>query len=215
MLKSALFSVLLLAGVLQRTPIQLIDNERVTVWDAGWPKGTYTDVSPTMYDQVAVELSDSMMRITSADGKSQTSTLKSGQASFIKKGTVRKEEALSDPARHAILIDVKEPVVTPLENKSGFPKAMPREGAKKVIENARVIVWDYSWTMGKPTPMHFHDKDVVVIYLNNGDLKSTTPDGASVINSYSFGQAKFNARNRTHSEELVKGSQRAIIVELK
>jgi hypothetical protein len=215
MVKSALISLLLLAGVLQQAPTQLIDNERVTVWDAKWSKGTATAAGPNKYDQVAVELSDSTMRITAADGKSQTSLLKFGQVSFIEKGTVRKEEGSSDLPRHAILIDIKEPAVTPLENKSGFPNAMPREGAKKVVENARVIVWDYSWTMGKPTPMHFHDKDVVVIYLNNGDLKSTTPDGASVINSYIVGQAKFNARNRTHSEELVKGSQRAIIVELK
>ena len=30
-----------------------------------------------------------------------------------------------------------------------------------------------------PTPVHFHDKDVVVVYLEDGSLRSTTPDGQS------------------------------------
>ena len=81
--------------------------------------------------------------------------------------------------------------------------------------DSRVRVWDFSWTSGKPTATHFHDKDVVVVYLDNGDLSSTTLDGNTVVNSYVFGQAKFNPRDRTHSELLVKGSQRVIAIELK
>jgi len=26
------------------------------------------------------------------------------------------------------------------------------------------IVWRYRWNLGEPTPVHFHDKDVVVVY---------------------------------------------------
>jgi len=54
-----------------------------------------------------------------------------------------------------------------------------------------------------------------VVYLGNGDLSSTTPEGKTTVNSYAFGQTKFNPRDRTHSELLVKGSQRVIAVELK
>ncbi len=63
--------------------------------------------------------------------------------------------------------------------------------------------------------MHFHDKELVVTYLKDGSLKSTTPAGESVVNDYTFGTVKFNLANRTHTEMLVKGSQRAIIVEFK
>jgi hypothetical protein len=76
-------------------------------------------------------------------------------------------------------------------------------------------VWDYSWTPGVATPMHFHDKEVVVTYLKDGSLKSTTPAGEVVVNDYTFGTVKFNLANRTHTETLVKGSQRAIITEFK
>jgi hypothetical protein len=35
--------------------------------------------------------------------------------------------------------------VPPIENKSGYPLGFPRPGSKKLLENARVIVWDYTW----------------------------------------------------------------------
>lgn len=114
-----------------------------------------------------------------------------------------------------IVIEIKDHAADPLPNKSGYPNAFPRPGSKKLFETPKVIVWDYTWTPGEATPMHFHDKDVVVTYLKDGSLKSTTPDGKSTVNDYTFGTVKFNNRDRTHSETLAKGSQRAIIVEFK
>jgi hypothetical protein len=118
------------------------------------------------------------------------------------------------PAK-AVVITLKDKAVAPIKNTSGYPNAFPRPGNIKVYEDARVIVWDYTWTLGKPTPMHFHDKDVVVIYLDNGTLKSTTPDGKSVTNKRSPGDTFFNPRDRTHTETLIDGKLRAIITELK
>src|ERR1700691_2425345 len=115
----------------------------------------------------------------------------------------------------SIMIDVKDHPVAPIANTSGYPLAFPRPGSKKILENARVIVWDYTWTPGVATPMHFHDKDTVVVFLDEGDLSSTTPDGKVVVNSYTFGAVGFTLRDRTHTETLVRGKQRAIITELK
>ena len=132
-----------------------------------------------------------------------------GEVVFVRKGA----KAAIGP--HTILIDLKDVSVAPVQNKTPYPLAFPREGVKKVLENNRVLVWDYTWTPGKPTAMHFHDKEVVVVYVANGELKSTTPDGKSDVNPISFGLTRFNAPNRSHTEELVKGSARAIIVEFK
>ena len=127
--------------------------------------------------------------------------------------------AFSQPGHAApadsIVIELKDHAVPPLANTSGRPAAFPRLHAKKLIENDKVVVWDYTWTTGVPTPMHFHDKDAIVVYLENGGLKSTTADGQSVVNELSRGLIKFNARDRVHSEELVRGKSRAIITELK
>jgi hypothetical protein len=133
----------------------------------------------------------------------------SGGASFVPRNTPPKI------TERSIVIDLKDHSLTPIANTSGYPLAFPRPGSKKILENARVIVWDYTWTPGVATPMHFHDKDVVVVYLEDGDLKSTTPDGKDTVNSYQFGTARFNARDRAHTETLVRGKQHAIITELK
>jgi hypothetical protein len=84
-----------------------------------------------------------------------------------------------------------------------------------LFENKRVAAWDYTWMPGKPTPVHFHARDAIVVYLADGAVKSTTLDGRSAVSQISFGLTKFGVRNRVHSEELVSGKVRAIIVELK
>jgi hypothetical protein len=189
---------------------QLIDNERVTVWDATWPKGKAIPAYRTVDDMVTVELSDAAYQ-----SDKNTVSVKLGQAAFIKSGTSGLETGTSDTPRHVIAIDLKNARVAPMENKSGYPDAFPREGIKKVLDNDRVTIWDYSWTFGKPTPMHFHAKDVVTIYVSTGEIRSTALDGTVTVNSVTPGLARFNLRNRTHTEELIKGAGRAIIVELK
>jgi predicted metal-dependent enzyme (double-stranded beta helix superfamily) len=195
--------------------MQLIDNNRVTVWEATWAKGKTTPMHRHRYDMVDIELADATSKLTAQQGAVTNASLRVGQVSFVRKGGTHMMEGTSDTPRHAILIDLKDVVMPPLVNRSGYADAFPREGAKKLLDNDRVVVWDYAWTPGKPTVMHFHDKDVVVVYLGNGDLSSTTPDGKTTVNSYTFGQTKFNPRDRTHSELLVKGAQRVIAVELK
>ena len=168
-------------------PSATIENDRVVVWDIN---GIAT--APAS-DRVVVSL---------AGRSANTATL-------LPKTTEVKING------RFIVIDLKDHPVSPIENTSGYPLAFPRPGVKKIVENDRVIVWDYTWTPDVPTPMHFHDKDVVVVFLEDGDLKSTTPDGKAVVTAYTSGTIRFNARNRTHSETLVRGKQRAIITELK
>lgn len=133
----------------------------------------------------------------------------SGKAAFVPKGSAPKIEGRS------LIIDLKDHPVAPIANPTKYPLGFPRPGSKKLLENDRVIVWDYTWEPGVPTPMHFHDKDVVVWFLEDGDLKSTTPEGKDTVNQYTSGTVRFNQRDRTHTETLIKGKQRAIITELK
>jgi hypothetical protein len=56
---------------------------------------------------------------------------------------------------------------------------------------------------------------LVVVYRFEGSLKSTTPDGQSVVNDYKFGSIRFNKGDRVHFETLVKGQQSAMMIELK
>jgi hypothetical protein len=132
-----------------------------------------------------------------------------GHVAFLNKGSLHKADGTG------ILISLKDFKAEPLVNKSGYPAAFPRPGSKKLFENARVVVWNYSWTPGVATPMHFHDKDVVVYYLADGDLQSTTPSGEKTVNEYRPGMIRFNLRDRTHTETLIRGKQHGIMTELK
>ena len=114
-----------------------------------------------------------------------------------------------------IVISMKDHPAAPIVNNSGYPNAYPREGIIKLLENDRVIVWSYRWTPDKPTVMHFHNTDVVVVYQEDTPLKSITPDGKSILNEYKFADVRFNRGNRTHSEVLVGPSGSAVITELK
>jgi hypothetical protein len=136
-------------------------------------------------------------------------SLTGNTATYLAKNADRKSGG------RVILIALKDHAVTPLSNKTGYQLAFPRPGSKKVLENKRVIIWDYTWTTGVATPMHFHDKDVVVTYFEDGTLKSTTPEGQVVMNPYKVADVRFNSGNRTHTETLVEGKQHAIIVEFK
>ena len=112
-------------------------------------------------------------------------------------------------------IELKDNPVPPIENKTGYPLAFPRPHVKKLLENSRVIVWSYRWNPGEPTPMHFHDKDVVVVYLEDTALTSTTPDGKKTLNDYKAYDIRFNKDDRTHTEMLERGTGRPCMMELK
>jgi hypothetical protein len=179
------------AAVYAQDAKPVIDNERVTVWDlTGEPRPVRT----FDHDVVVMQLTGSHART----------------ASFIPKGGVYKPSGA-----RSLLIELKDQPVAPLENKTGYPLAFPRPHVKKLVENDRVIVWSYRWNPGEPTPMHFHDKDVVVIYVEPTALTSTTPDGAKTLNDYKAFDIRFNKRDRTHTELLERGTGSAMMMELK
>ncbi len=164
----------------------VIDNERVTVWD------TTSSLPPAAHDFVAISLAQP------------------GNAVFGRAG-----DTVGEAGSRTVIVELKDHPVAPIPNNSGYPNAYPRPHIEKILENDRVIVWRYRWNLGEPTPMHFHDKDVVVVYLEDSALKSTEPDGKSVLNEYRSGDIRFNRRDRTHTELLVRDAGSAVITELK
>jgi hypothetical protein len=163
-----------------------LDNEHVTVWD------TTGVMPPVQNDFIAVPLS------------------RKGTAYFGHKG-----DTPGKAGARTVVIELKDHATAPIPNNSGYPLAFPRPRAKKLLENDKVIVWDYVWRPHEPTPMHFHDKDTLVVFAETGALQSTTPDGKSVVNEAKFGDIRFNRGNRTHTELLLRGHARAVITELK
>jgi hypothetical protein len=164
----------------------VLDNDRVTVWD------TTQRLPPAQHDFVAVSL------------------VHKGTAHFGHQG-----EAPGRSGVRTVVVEIKDHALPPIANTSGYPLAFPRPHARKLLENAKVVVWDYVWRPHDPSPMHFHDKDALVVFEATGALQSTTPDGKTTVNENKFGDIRFNRRDRTHTELLLRGRGYAVITELK
>jgi hypothetical protein len=186
MLRIAFAVLALSVAALSQGAEPVLDNDRVTVWDTTQP------LPPAQHDFVAVSLS--------------------------RKGTAHFGHSGSSPGTagvRTVVIELKDHALPPLANTTGYPLAFPRPHARKLLENDKVVVWDYVWRPHEPSPMHFHDKDALVVFEATGALQSTTPDGKSTVNETKFGDIRFNRRDRTHTELLIRGSGHAVITELK
>ena len=173
----------------QENSTKILENERVVVSRIG----AGTNARQLRFPAVLISLADGAVRFI---GANDTSTIlpKTGQA---------------------ILIELKDHFVTPLEAPGGIVRAFPRQGAKQILDNDRVLVWDFTWAKGLKTDLHFHDKDVVLVYLSPGTVRSIPLKGEPTAEPRSFGEARFAPRGRTHVEECIDGPRRDIIVELK
>jgi quercetin dioxygenase-like cupin family protein len=192
---------------------EVLANGRVSVRDTTWRHGS---PRPTNHfqDSVTVFLEGGRLRISKPSGASAVVTRQTGEVVADPKGDPDTREALDAPVR-GIVIDLHDNVVPGLTNTSGYPEAFPRPGAKKVLETARVLVWDFTFAPSQSTPMHFHSRDVVTIYFDEGAVASTTPQGERTVNDHHPGEVRFNPRNRIHTEQLAGGKVHIVAVELK
>jgi len=176
----------------------IIDNPHAAVWELTWTRGVPAAIERTTSNSLWISVAPTP-----------------GTVVYWAKGAERRATQSAGAPVRMVVIDVKDGPPATLENKSGFANAFPRAGSRKILENDRVLVWDYTWTLGQATAMHFHDKDALVVYLKKGAVKSTTPDGKSDVTPRTVGMVAFNARARVHTETLVEGESRAIITEFK
>jgi hypothetical protein len=192
----------------------VIDNNRVTVFDVTLNRGNpWTTPQGTNFAEMF--LVGGKIRTTTPAGNSRTVARKSGEVVYIERGTVATLETISKGPARIIIVELKDLAVPPLPNNSRYPLAFPRPGATKVFENDRIVAWNLTWKLGVPTAVHYHDKDVVIVFRDSGSIKSTQLNGESTVADDEFGTIRFSKSNRIHSEELVKGKEGAIVLELK
>ena len=98
-----------------------------------------------------------------------------------------------------------------------YPPPFPREGISKVFENERMVVWQgVLGIRGEPTKMHRHEFDLVGVFLDDGQVRTQTVDGAVRDGSpFGRGAAVFQPRGVIHTEEVLVDGTRAVGIELK
>jgi uncharacterized protein YjlB len=195
---------------------RLLDNDWGTVWDVTWAPGSSTAMHRHAFDYVGVELTDSRVNSISPDGQRRTIPLKRGASYFLPRGTTHIEELLdSYPARHAVMIDLKDTAAPSFENSSRSPTAFGEGAATKVVDNARVVIWDYTWPTRQGGPSYFFDKNAFIVFLDRGELTSSVAGQKPQTLSVAAGQVLFQTGGEAAAEWSTKGDVRGIIVELK
>ena len=189
------FTIVALPGSADAETQTLFENERVIVWRLAPGDRAKPLVRDGRLPGVVVTLPDGAVRIVDDVN------------------TVTTRDVA--PASGAVLIAIKEHPRDRLETPIGMTPAFPREGARRVIENDSVAVWHVTWTEGLKTPRHFHDKDVVAVYLDAGTVRSMALSGETAATPRLAGDTVFLPRGRAHIEECIDGPRRDIIIELK
>lgn len=197
------------------------ENGRVIVWQGlvGF-KGRPTVMHEHTMDQVAVFFDDGVrVRTTMLDGTTRESATPTqrGAVSFQPKGVIHIEEVLNDGLR-AVAIELKPQNRQTLQEPSGSAAAGPllgRDGATLRLDNARVVIWDDQWPAGRPVPSVVHTRDSVIVPLESGSVRRTMANGTIRVIELAFGDPMFIPRGEVAREDVLKGSPRAIIVELK
>jgi hypothetical protein len=197
---------------------QLIDNPRVTVWEVNWRHGDEQPYHRHRYDMAGVYLRYGPIVVTSLDGKANTgSVFEVPRPYFQPKDITHREEAHSpgQPERLAIMVDLKDSATDMMFIDDPAPSAWPRDGARNVLENPRIRMWDYTWATGAPAVKRVYRSDVVEVVVTGGTVKVTGVNGQAETRVMAPKDARFVARGTFSSEELVSGSPRVIAIELK
>ena len=195
---------------------KLFENQRVAVWDVVWPKGQPSPRHQHGFDQISVTLVGGAVRVTRLDGSSTVNHSQIGSVTPTAKGTIHIEEGLSDVPQRKVMLELKPVAAAAIPPKDGVPGAFPRAGAIKVMEDERVIAWDYTWEPGRPVPRHADYRDAVEVFLTGGTLRATAGGRETRTMQRTAGEAVYvPASADAYTEEAVSGTPRAIILELK
>ena len=197
---------------------QILDNDRVTVWEVNWHHGDTQPVHRHKYDMAGVYLRYGPITVTDLDGKeNKGAEFPVPRPYFQPKGITHKEEAVTPgaPERLAVMIDLKDAVTDMMVIDDPEPSAYPRDGATNVLDNRRVRMWDYTFTAGAAAVKRVYRSDVVEVVVTEGVVKVTGFDGKAETRTLAPKQARYISRGTVQTEQLVSGSPRVIAVELK
>lgn len=190
---------------------QIIDNDRINAWDVYWIKDKPTPLHTHVIDQFSITLQGGLIRVSPAGGpwgKAHMSQI--GSVNFVPAGTTHREEGLSDIPQHKIMLEVKSSQPHPDSHGTS-----PGEGAAKVFENDRLVAWDITWKQGQQVARPRDDLDSVMVFLSGGTV-SSTGDGVPTTTVIKPGKTVYIRHNSPISvENVLAGTPRAIIVELK
>ena len=136
---------------------------------------------------------------------------------FQRRGATHQEEGfggIGAPEMHSIMIDLKDYAPPQRESPTDVQSAFPRKGATQMLKEDRVVIWDMQLEEGQGVPLHVHNTDTVVVFLDGGTIRLTNEDGTVATTTFAYKDVRYWSAGRTHSAVVVNGTPRAILFEL-
>jgi hypothetical protein len=195
---------------------KLLDTDRITVWDIVWPKGQPTAMHRHVYDQVGTYYARGGRLITTPDGTARATITEVGSLSTTRKGTTHIEEGNTDPPLRAVFIELKRETASGLPDAdAGGPAPFPRDGGKPILDDDRVTVWDYVWVSGSEGLRYRPTRETVIVWLGAGKVRTTQHSNATTESDVEAGTMHHLRVGSDETVEVVSGSPRAILFQLK
>ncbi len=197
---------------------QLFDNPRVTVWEVNWRHGDEQPVHRHLYDMAGVYLRFGIITVTALDGTANTGAeFAVPRPYFQVKGITHREEAHAPgtPERLAIMVDLKDAATDMMMIDDPEPSSYPRDGARNVLENPRIRMWDYTYQAKRPAVKRVYRNDVVEVVVTGGTITVTGSTGTPETRVLVEKQARYIRRGTAQTEQGVSGSPRVMAIELK
>ena len=191
---------------------KLLETPKAVVWDIVWPKGQPTAMHRHPHDQVGTYYARGGRVITQVDGTKRENMTEIGSLSTTRKGTTHIEEGATDPPLRAVFIELlqdKGPA-SPAADTS----AVAKSGAKQVLDDDRVTAWDTIWKAGPDALKYRASRDTVIVFLDSAKLR-TTGRGAPSVDDVKAGTMRYLSRDAAETLEVIEGSPRALLFQLK
>jgi hypothetical protein len=196
---------------------QLLETDRLVVWDIVWPEGQPTPMHRHLYDQVGTYYQSGGRRITTIDGAERETITEVGSLSNTPKGTTHIEEGTTDPPLRAVFIELKQERPSSAAEGSGPepPAFFPHIAETSMLDDHRVTVWEYGQTKSSSSLQGTATRDTVIVWLGSGRLTTSTADGAPSTVPIQPGKMEYLAKGTTTTRQVIEGDPRAIVFEFK
>ena len=97
----------------------------------------------------------------------------------------------------------------------GGPAPFPRDGAKQILDDDRVTAWDYMWASGAQGLRYRPARETVIVWLGAGRVRMTQHSKAATESDVKAGTMHHLTTGSDETLEIVSGSPRAILFQLK
>jgi hypothetical protein len=198
------------------TAAKLLETDRIVVWDVVWPRGDATPLHRHVFDQVGTYYQAGGRVITSLDGTRRSAATPVGNLSTTRRGTTHVEEGATDPPLRAVFIELKHDGPSGLAPvQSADPPSFPRDGARVLLDDDRVTVWDYRWQPGDAPRRAVHDRSAIWVFLEPGTLRITPANGEPALLDVTPGRVRSLERGASETDEAIAGTPRVMVFAFK